>query len=121
MTPGRDEAERLRCSVEIEPGRAALGPGDPRVAVHVDRAHRREVDHEPAVANAVAGGIVSASTHGHLQFAGPSEIEGGRDVGGADAASDHGRVAVDESVEAATRRVVLCIARADDAADERPP
>ena len=33
---GRDEAEGLRRRVEVEPGRAALGAGDPRVAVDLD-------------------------------------------------------------------------------------
>jgi hypothetical protein len=56
-----------------------------------------------------------------LQFVGLCEIEGGRDVAGTDAASDHRRAAVDESIETAARRVVLGIPRTDDRAGERLP
>lgn len=119
--PGSDEAEGLGRRVEVEPRRAAAGAGDPCVAVHFHRAHQGEVDHEPAVTDAVSGGIVPASAHGHLELVRPCEIEGGRDIAGSDATRDHRRPAVDESVEAAACRVVLGIGRADEAAGQRTP
>jgi hypothetical protein len=103
---GSDEAERLRRRVEVEPGGAARGPRDPRVAVYVDPAHQREVDHEPAVQDAVSGGVVPAAAHRHLQRPRAREVEGGGNVSGVEAAHDHRRSAVDETVEAAARSVV---------------
>ena len=112
--PGSDETERLRRGVEVEPGRAAAGARTSAVSVHLDRPHEREVDHEPAVGHAVSGGVVPASAHRHLQLVRPCEIERGRDVAGADAARDHRRPAVDESVEAAARRVVAGVVGNED-------
>jgi dihydrofolate reductase len=119
--PGGDEAERLGRSVEIEPGRAALGPGDPRLAVDLHPAHLREVDHEAAVADAVAGGIVTAPAHGDLQLVCMREREGRRNVGGPGAPHDHGRAAIDERVEAATRLVVPRVRGREDGAGQGPP
>ena len=77
----RHEAERLHRRVEVEPGRPAFGAGDPRFAVHLDAAHPREVDHEPAVEDAVPCGVVPAAAHGDLEGVRTREVEGGRDVG----------------------------------------
>jgi hypothetical protein len=110
----RDEAEGLGRGVEVEPGRAALRPGDPCLAVHFDAAHQREVDHEPAVEHAVTGRIVATAPHGHLEAVRPGVVEGCRHVGGAEAADDHRRPAVDERVEAAARSVIAGVAGPDD-------
>jgi hypothetical protein len=118
---GRDEADRLGGRVEIEPGRAAVGVGDPGIAVHLDRPHQREVDHEPVVDDAVSGGIVPASPHGHVQPLRTCESERGRDIAGAEATRDHRRPAVDESVEAAARRVVPGVRGADHRPGQRLP
>src|SRR5215468_11988164 len=64
--PRRDETEALGRRVEIEPGRAAIGAGGPGVAVDVDPAHEREIDHQAALAHAVSGGVVPASAYGDL-------------------------------------------------------
>jgi hypothetical protein len=119
--PRRNQTDGLRRRVEIEPGRAALGAGGPRIAVDVDPAHQREIDHEPAVTDAVSGGVVPASAHGHFQRLAPREVEGGRHIGGAEAAHDHRGPAVHEAVEAAARRVVPGIGGRDDGAGHRPP
>jgi hypothetical protein len=116
----RDQAESLGRRVEVEPGRAPLCVRDPRFAVDVDAPHLREVDHEPAVKDAVPGGIVAASAHRDLELERPCEVERGRDVARTDAAHDHGRPAVDERVETAPRRVVLGLSRRKDDAGQRP-
>ncbi len=96
---GSDEPEGLRRRVEVEPGRAALGAGDPRVAVDVDRAHEGEIDDEPVVDDAVPRRIVAASAHGHLQIVRSSEVEGDSDVAGAEATRDHRRPPIDERLK----------------------
>ena len=117
---GRDEAEGLRRLVEIEPCRAAVGAGDPRLAIHFDPAHQREVDHQPVITDAVAGGIVPPSAHGQGQLVRPCEIESDRDIASAEATRDHRRPAIDERIEAAAYCVVLGVGGADDGASQRP-
>jgi hypothetical protein len=117
----RDEAERLRRRVEVEPRRAAVGAGEPRIRVHLDRPHLRKVDHEPAVADAMPRRVVPASAHGHLELVRPGEVERGDYVGAAQALRDDRRPPVDERVVRAPRRVVLGIGRSENRAGERPP
>ena len=69
----------------------------------------------------MSGGIVAASAHGHCQLESPGEIEGCRDIAWSEATRDHCGPAVDESVEAPTRRVVIAIGGSDDRAGQRPP
>ena len=64
---GRDETRSLRRRVEVSPGRAALCARDPRVGVDLDPSHVGEVDHEPALTDAVSGWVVPASAHGDLE------------------------------------------------------
>ena len=79
----------------------------------------REVDDEPAVADAVAGRVVPPSANRHLQLVGAREVERDRDVGRAAAARDHRRPSVDERVEAEARSVVLDLAGYDHVTLER--
>ena len=58
---GHREAEELRLAVDVAPGRAALGPHRLRRGIDVDAAHLREVDHEAAVVDGVAGDVVAAA------------------------------------------------------------
>jgi hypothetical protein len=91
------------------------------IGVYCNGAHPGEVDHEPAVEDAVAGRIVPASAHRDLEREGSCDIERGRDVVRADAARDHRRASVDESVETASRSVVLGVIRCDNSAGQRAP
>ena len=117
----RDQAVRLRGGVEVEPRRAAGSAGDACAGIHLDRAQLREVDHEPVVADAVAGRVVTASAHCDLELVRAREVECGRDVARAGAARDDRGPAVDERVEAAARGVVPGVGGADDGAGQRPP
>ena len=120
-TAGCNEAERLGRCVEVEPGSASLGAGDPSVSVDLDRAQLREIDHEPVLDDAMAGRIVPASAHGDVELVLSGERECGCDILGACAAHDHGRPAIDERVEAAARSVVLRIRGHDHRAGQRLP
>jgi hypothetical protein len=120
-TSGCHKTERLRRRVELEPSRATVGVGNARVGVYSNGAHPGEVDHEPAVEDAVSGRIVSASTHRDLERKSSCELERRRDVVRPDAARDHRRASVDERVETASRSVVLGVIRSDDGARQRAP
>ena len=117
--PGRDQAERLRRRVEVEPGRSAVGPGDPGSCIDLHATHRREVDHEPVVDRAVSGGIVPAPANGDVEPVRACEVECGRHVSGAHAANDDGGTPVDCGVEAPPCDVVLRVVGRDDGARER--
>jgi hypothetical protein len=64
---------------------------------------------------------VTTSAHGHLELVRPGEVERGRDIRRARATSDQRGPAVDEGVEAAARRVVPGLARAEHGAGQRTP
>ena len=115
------ETEGLGRSVEVEPCRTALGAREPRIGVDRDGTHRREVDHEPVVDDAVPGRVVAASAHRDLQLLCAGEVERRRDVGRTRATRDQRRSAVDQGVVAAPRGVVFRVSRLDDGAGERPP
>jgi hypothetical protein len=118
-TAGRDEPEALGRRVEIEPGRTAIGAGGPRVAVDVDPAHQREIDHQAAVADAVSGGVVPTSAYGDLQRVYPGEVKGPRHVAGIQTAHDHGRPAVNQRVEATARRIEPLISGGEHGSTQR--
>jgi hypothetical protein len=112
------EAEGLGRRVEVEPRHAARGACEPRIGVDRDGTHRREVDHDAVVADAVPGRVVAASAYGDLALPCAGEVEGRRDVGRARAARDQHRPAVDQGVVAAPRGVVFRVSRLDDVAGE---
>ena len=58
---GGRQAERLRLAVELAPGDAALGARRPPRRVDAHALHRRQVDHQAAVADGVAGDVVAAA------------------------------------------------------------
>ena len=60
---GRDEPEALGRRVEIEPPRTPAGAGGPGVAVDLDPAHQRQIDHQAALAHAVPGVVVPTPAH----------------------------------------------------------
>ena len=93
---------------------------DPLRCVDVHRPHLGEVDDEAVVQHAVAGGIVTTPAHRDLQLVLPSKGESSCNVGGADAARDHRRPAIDERVETPAGGVVLRIRRCDHSAGKRP-
>ena len=63
----RGEPVRLRGGVELAPGQAGLRAHDPRLRIDVDPLHRRQVEHDPVVADRVAVDAVTAALHGERQ------------------------------------------------------
>ena len=112
------QAEELRLAVELAPEHAGLGPCRAGHRIDPDPLHRREVDHEAAVAERVAADAVTARSHRHLESALAGEADRGDDVGDSGAARDAGRAAVDRAVPDPARGVVALVARADHGAVE---
>ena len=98
-----DEAEGPRCGVEVEPRRAAAGAGDLSIHLHLDPAHRREIDHEPVVQDAVSRRVVAASANGDVQLVRVREVERRRRRR-SETANDQRGPTVDECVERADAR-----------------
>ena len=74
--------------------------------VDIDPAHRRQVDHETAIARGETGDVVRASTYCDNEIVGAREAEALKDVRHAAAAGDGSRPPVDHAVPDAARFVV---------------
>ena len=117
---GRAQAVGLRRGVHLGPARAALHARGARDRVDLDAAHAREVDHEAAVARALAGDVVSAAADRGQQPLAAGEAHGLDHIGGARAAGDQRGPAVDRPVPDAARAVVVRVAGCDHVARQRP-
>jgi hypothetical protein len=84
--------------VDISPEGAALDEG--RALDRIDRhgAHRRQVDHDPAVAHRGAGHVVAPAADGDLEIAVAGEAHRRGHIGGAAAAGNQPRSSVDGAV-----------------------
>jgi hypothetical protein len=109
----------LRGRIEIEPGSPAACAGDQLVRIYVYPPHRREIDHEAVVHDAVSGRVVTASTNRDLQPVSTREVKRGGNVGRAGTACNQRGAAVDESVEAAPSRIEFRVRRLDDCTGQR--
>jgi hypothetical protein len=105
--------------VEVEPGGPSSRAGDPRIGIDHDGAHPRQVDHEPVLDRAMPGGVVSATSHRHLELVRAGEMDGRRDVSGIDASRDRGRTPIDHQVEAEPSPLVFAITWREDIAGQR--
>ena len=109
----RGQEARRRRHAERHGGVVDIAPGAPRVDAdgvrgRIDRgaAHPRQVDHQGAVPDAEAGGVVAAAAHRDLQPVGAGELHRGHDVRGVGDTHDHRRSFVDHRVVDGTRLVV---------------
>ena len=109
---GDGEAVLLRRGVELAPADATAGDGGLRLRVDLDRLQQREVDHQAAVADGVAGGCVTAALHGDEQVVLAREVDALLDVVGVGGLGDQAGVLVDHAVEDVTGFVVAGVARA---------
>src|SRR5205823_2990247 len=82
-----------------------------RDRIDVNAFHRREIDHEPAVARGPAGDVVAAAADGDFEVQRPRELDGIDDVGDAEAARYEHRPFVDEPVVYAAGLVVARVER----------
>ena len=88
------------------PARAVRAAGSTAIALH-----RRQVDHQAAVAHGLPGDAVAAAAHRDRQVALARESQRRRDVVGARAAGDQRRAAVDRAVPDPPRLVVAGVVR----------
>ena len=75
--------------------------------------HQRQVDHQPVVADRVAGDVVAAAAHGEQEVVVGRESDGVLNVGRAGAAGDQRRAPVDHGVPDRPRLVVAGVGRAE--------
>src|ERR1700757_3544129 len=97
----------LRSSVEVTHESASLRVGHSFAGVYFDSFHRGEVDYDAAIAHPEPEPAVPSGTHCQWQMPGLGKIERARDIGGATAAHDHRRMAIERAVEDRSRRVVI--------------
>src|SRR5262249_18250194 len=85
---GRGQCRCLSFPIDFGQGCSAFDPRSASVWVNLHLAHRREIDHQPAVAQRLPGDVVAAPAHGDRQVVFQCKAYGQRDVGGAAAADD---------------------------------
>ena len=93
----------------------------PRLGIDLDLAHPGEVDDQPVVDGAVAGGVVASAPHRDLESLRLAEGERRSDVVGVDAAGDRRRPPVDQQVEAEPGPLVLAVGGCEHVAGKAPP
>ena len=93
---GRRESERVRGVVEVAPRAPALGADRALLGVHADPLHVRQVDHDPAVADRVAGHVVAPAPDRDRQPLLAGEVHRSDHVGDVGAARDQraGRLSI---------------------------
>ena len=115
--PGREavSAAAVVYSPAVKPG---LGPGGAPLGVDLQRLHVREVEHDPAIGDAVTGDAVAAAADGELQPGLARERDDARDIGRVRGPDDDRRPAVDPAVEDGARLVVAGVVGRDHPAVE---
>jgi hypothetical protein len=83
-----------------------------------DVAHRRQVDHDPAVARRGAGHVVPPAAHRDLEVAVTGEAHRGGHIGGAAAPGDEPGPPVDGAVPQGPGVVVVVVAEGDEIAPD---
>ena len=115
----RRQAVKLRLAVELAPEHAGLSARGARCRVDPDPLHRREIDHEAAVAERMTADAVAAGAHRHKEATLAREANRRDDVRDSGAASDAGGAAVDRTVPDRARRVVAFVVGTEHSAAER--
>ena len=109
----RRQPEELRLAVELAPEHASFSMHGARRRVDSDSLHRREVDHEAAVAQRLTADAVATRAHRYEQISLACEVDRRDDVGDAGAAGDPGWAAVDRAVPDRAGLVVAFVLGAD--------
>ena len=104
--------------VDIPPEGSALDEGGALDRIDRDGTHRRQVDHDPAVAHRRAGDVVTPAANGDLEIAVAGEAHGNGHIGGAVAAGDQPRASVDGAVPDRSGVVVVGVVGDDHIAPE---
>src|SRR5262245_7415828 len=111
--PRSGQAERLRLAVQLTPSDAGLRADRPSHGIDSDALHARQVDDQPAVANAGAGKAVGATAHRHQQGVVTGEVDSVDDIGYPGGPDDQARAAVDIRVPDLARLFVATVVRSD--------
>ncbi len=96
---GRGQAMRLRCLVDVAPGRSPADRGGAGAWIHLYRVHFAHVDHQAALGQACARDAVAAAADRDLEPALAPERDRGRHVVRAGTLGDHRGPALDHRVE----------------------
>jgi hypothetical protein len=104
--------------VDISPQGTTLDEGRALDRIDGDGAHRRQVDHDPAVAHRGTGDVVTAAANGDLEIAVTGEAHRCGHIGGAAAAGDQPRSSVDGAVPYGSGVVVVVVVGDDHVAPE---
>ena len=119
-TDRRGEPVGLGGGVEVRERGTALDGGAAPGGVHARGRHLREVDHEPVVAQGVAGDVVAATADGEYEPAVPREVHRANDVRRGGAARDDRGALVDHCVPDLPGAVVGPVARKQNLSLEAP-
>ena len=114
---GHREAEQLGLTIEVSPGRAALHTDGLRIRVDVDTAHLREVEHDSAVVDGVAGDVVPSGLDREHEALLAREVDRVDDVGCTAALHDQRRAPIDQRIPDRACLVIAGIVRSE----HRPP
>src|SRR5262249_15641793 len=74
--PGPRQTVQLRFAVELAPGAPALRPYFLPIHIDMDAAHRRQIDHQPAIDGGASGDIVAAAADRDCEVELASEPDG---------------------------------------------
>ena len=94
-------------------GQSRLGPRRPLVLVDVDPSHVGEVEHDPALGNAVAGAAVTAAADRQLQARLARVRDDACNVGSIGDTHDHRRTAIEPTREHGSGAVIAGVIRPD--------
>src|SRR5262245_7579037 len=111
--PRSGQAERLRLAVELAPSDARLRADHSSHGIDADALHARQVDDQPAIADAGAGEAVGATAHRHQQGVVTGEVDSVDDIGNPGGPDDQARTAIDIRVPDLARLVVATVVRTD--------
>lgn len=99
ITPkGGGETEGLRLPIELAKCQARLGANGSPCGIDVDALHARQIDHQPTVANRLAGDAVAAAADRDQKIVLAPEANTRDYVRRASASRDDGRSPIDASV-----------------------
>jgi hypothetical protein len=104
--------------VDVAPQGTALDEGRALDRIDRDGAHRRQVDHDPAVAHCGTGDAVTSAANGDLEIAIAAKTHRCGHIGGAAAAGDQPRSSVDGAVPHGSGLVVVVVVGDDHLAPE---
>jgi hypothetical protein len=113
-TARRREPEGGGGTIELTDGHARLHPSRGSDRIDVDALHQREVDHQSAIGDRLAGDAVTAPSHRDLESFASAQVDRMGDVCRVQTARDHGGVLVDKPVVDAPSLVVPGVARSKD-------